>query len=220
FLAAVGAQADTDLTDGVQGLGSALTAIDVTGVRERLAGFDLVGVVPYEQTGARLLGLRGITSIAGRDQGMDTHQLLAIDGNLERLVGLVDPAAAAEPGAGACGGLGWVVLALGGRLVSGTQMLGDRVALQTLATAADLVVTGCTSFDFATRGGGAVTAVARAAEEAMTPCLAIAGEVLIGSREMRTMGIEAAYPVPGVGGGDPRGAVTEAASRVARSWSW
>ncbi|MFX4272688.1 glycerate kinase [Propionibacteriaceae bacterium Y1685] len=220
FLAALGAAADADLTKGVRGLGRSLGAVDISAVAERLAGVDLVGIVPYEQTGAHLLGLRGITSILGREQGMDTHQMLATDGNLERLVGLIDPAPAALPGAGACGGLGYAVLALGGRLVTGTEHLGARVEVAGLAAAADLAVTGCTSFDFATRGGGAVATIAHAAEQAMTPCIAVAGEVLIGSREMRTMGIEAAYPAPGTGGPDPRSALTDAARRVARSWSW
>ena len=57
------------------------------------------------------------------------------------------------------------------------------------------MVTGCTVFDFANRGGGVVAAAAARAVELLSPCVVVAGEVLIGSREMRTMGIEAAYAV-------------------------
>ena len=56
-------------------------------------------------------------------------------------------------------------------------------------------MTGCSEFDFAARGGGVVKAVAAAAGRALSPCIAIAGRVVIGSREMRTMGIDAAYAV-------------------------
>ena len=89
----------------------------------------------------------------------------------------------------------------------------------------DLVVTGCSVFDFASRGGGVVAAMAEAAAAALAPCIVIAGEVLIGSREMRTMGIEAAYPVRESLPDDPQGEVNDeelamTARRVARSWSW
>jgi glycerate kinase len=67
--------------------------------------------------------------------------------------------------------------------------------------------------------------MAGAAAAALSPCIVIAGEVVIGSREMRTMGIEAGYAVrestldePGGNVGSEELAAT--AQRVARSWSW
>ena len=78
------------------------------------------------------------------------------------------------------------MLALGGRLTS-----GPRLALESLGASAakrpDLVVTGCSVLDFARRGGGVLADVARVAAEALCPCIAFAGEVLIGSRELRTL---------------------------------
>ena len=131
----------------------------------------------------------------------------------------------AASGAGACGGLGFAVLALGGALSTGPALAlasaGGRAALRDV----DLVVTGCSVFDFASRGGGVVAAMAEAAAAALSPCIVIAGEVLIGSREMRTMGIEAAYAVRestlDERGGNVRSEELAAtARRVARSWSW
>ena len=87
------------------------------------------------------------------------------------------------------------MLALGGALSTGPALAlaspNGRAALRDL----DLMVTGCSVFDFASRGGGVVAAMAEAASHSLSPCIVIAGEVLIGSREMRTMGIEAAYAV-------------------------
>ena len=87
-------------------------------------------------------------------------------------------------------------------------------------------MSGCGVFDFATRGGGVVAAAAEVAAAHLAPCVVIAGEVLIGAREMRTMGIEAAYPirtstldVP-TGGDLTADEVARAAVRVARSWRW
>lgn len=220
FLQALGARADTDLAAGVAGLGS-VGQVDVAPVRNLLAGASLVGVVPDSERKSHLLGLRGITSIAGREAGVETEKMLAADAALEQFVGLVDPDPAAEAGAGACGGLGWAVRALGGSVMTGPEFLMDRCGLDTLARQADLVVTTCTSYDFATRGGGVVKSVAELAEDALRPCVVLAGEVLIGSREMRSMGVEAAYPVlTGSGEADPAAALRSVAARIARSWSW
>ena len=220
LLAALGATADADLTAGVAGLGD-VTRLDLSAVVELVGDTELVGVVPADQLSQPLLGLRGITSLRGRDAGTPPELMLRTDAALEQFAGLVDAAAAQQPGAGACGGLGFVVLALGGRLTTGPALAFESVDLRGV----DLVVTGCSVFDFANRGGGVVAAAAEAAARVLAPCLVVAGEVLIGSREMRTMGIEAAYAVRESSLDEPLGAVTESelaatAARVARSWRW
>ncbi len=208
FLAALGATADGPLTAGVAGLGQ-LSRVGLDLVKERLAGTELVGVVPLDQLNPPLLGLRGITSLR-RQVGTSPELMLRTDAALEQFSGLVDAGAARQPGAGACGGLGFAVLALGGRLTTGAALALASVSL----SGVDLVVTGCTSFDFAARGGGVVAAVASAAGAALSPCIVVAEEVFVGAREMRTMGIDAAYAV------GPAGDLAATARRVARSWSW
>ncbi len=225
LLAGLGATADVDLTGGVAGLAS-ITRIDIEAVRRLLGSAALVGVVPANQLSQPLLGLRGITSLRGRAAGLDPAQLLATDGALEQLARLVGEPAARLAGAGAGGGVGFAVLALGGRLTSGPALAFQSAGSAASVRAADLLVTGCSVFDFATRGGGVVAEAARVAAEALRPCIVVAGEVLIGGREMRTMGIEAAYPVGTsstdrpVGGDVTAEQLAAVASRVARSWQW
>jgi glycerate kinase len=186
-----------------------------------LAGIELIGVVPADQRGQSLLGLRGITSLAGRAAGIDTAMLLETDSALAAFARVAAGPTADQAGAGACGGLGFAVLALGGHLES-----GPGVSFAALSGARfDLVVTGCPAFDFARRGGGVVQAAAEFATSVLSPCIVLAGEVVIGSREMRTMGIEAAYGAHESSLDQPAGVLTPAelaalASRVARSWSW
>jgi len=216
LLAGLGATASGDLDHGVQGL-AGLQELDLDAARRALSGVELVGVVPEDQLRAALVGLRGITSLAGRAAGTPTDDMLAIDAALDHFAALAAPDLRNAPGGGACGGLGFALLALGGRLTTGTEI---GLAATTF-TGVDLVVTGCSEFDFAARGGGVVKAVAAAAGRALSPCIAIAGRVVIGAREMRTMGIDAAYAVRDA---HPSGADAEAvaatARRVARSWSW
>ena len=194
-----------DVHDGGAGFRAAVGA--------GLDGVDLVGVVPEAERRQLLLGLRGITSLRGRANGEEPARLLAVDATLAALAdswGAID-----QPGAGACGGVGLAVLALGGRLATGPE-----VTLAGIAGPADLLVTGCSSYDFASGGGGVVSSAARLAAELLCPCVVVAGEVLIGGREMRTMGIEAAYGLENGLDHVTEAALRALAERVGRSWRW
>jgi glycerate kinase len=225
LLAALGAtSAGAELTGGVRGL-AGLSAVDLTAARHLLAGVELIGVVPAAEREAQLLGFRGITSRRGRSVDTDAALLLSTDAALQRYTELADATAdapgAGTAGAGACGGLGWAVLAVGGRLVSGPDL-----CLAEAGRAYDLVVTGCGVFDFASRGGGVVAAAAELAAECLAPCIVVAGEVLIGGREMRTLGIEAAYAIRQstldrpTGGDLSEPELVATVTRVSRSWRW
>jgi len=220
LLAGLGATADRPLDHGAPAL-SDVGVVDLSPALAALGATELIGVVPHRELDQQLLGLRGVTSLRGRSASLDPGLLLRIDAALDGFAHLVSAEHAAEAGAGACGGLGFAVLALGGLLTTGPD-----VALASVEHAGDLMVTGCTVFDFATRGGGVVAAVADAAAGTLSPCIVLAGEVLIGGREMRTMGIEAAYAVHEASGDLMNAAaVNEAelaalARRVARSWTW
>jgi glycerate kinase len=224
LLAALGAVGDRPLDEGVDGL-VGLGQLDLAQARVRLGETQLVGVVPAAERDQLLLGLRGITARDGRAAGMELELLLRTDATLEAFARLAAGSQATVGGAGACGGLGFAVLALGGRLSTGPALALSSPAGRAALRGLDLLVTGCAAFDFASRGGGVVAAMAEAASDSLSPCIVIAGEVLIGSREMRAMGIEAAYPVRESTLDQPRDEVTEeelaaTARRVARSWSW
>jgi glycerate 2-kinase len=224
LLAALGAVADRPLDQGVEGL-NGLSQLDLAPARGLLGEAELVGVVPAAQLDQPLLGLRGITARVGQEANVPPELMLQTDATLENFAGLASSTHSTTPGAGASGGLGFAVLALGGRLSTGPALALASSQAKTGLRSVDLVVTGCSVFDFASRGGGVVAAMAEAASAAVSPCIVIAGEVVIGSREMRTMGIEAAYAVRESVLDDPRGNVSAEelamkAARVARSWTW
>lgn len=224
LLAALGAVGDRPLDEGVDGL-VGLSQLDFAQARARLGETQLVGVVPTAERDQLLLGLRGITARAGRESGVQPELMLRTDAALEAFARLAAGSQATVRGAGACGGLGFGVLALGGRLSTGPALALSSPSGRAALRGPDLMVTGCSAFDFASRGGGVVSAMAEAASHSLSPCIVIAGEVLIGSREMRAMGIEAAYAVRESALELPSGDVSEeelaaTARRVARSWSW
>lgn len=224
LLAGLGAVGDRPLDGGVEAL-DGITQLDLAPARALLRRIELVGVVPAAELDQSLLGLRGMTARAGRETSVEPELLLHTDTTVESFARLASGIHAAAPGAGACGGLGFAVLALGGRLTTGPAIVLASSDAMSALPGVDLVITGCSIFDFASRGGGVVAAMAEAASTVLSPCILIAGEVVTGSREMRTMGIEAAYAVRESALDDPRRAVEEeelaaTARRVARSWTW
>jgi glycerate kinase len=225
LLARLGAEADAALDEGVVSL-AGVSRLDLSRALRRTDGIDLVGIVGSDQIAQPLLGLRGITSMRSREPGADRARLLDTDTALGNFARLAAPEMVERPGAGACGGLGFAILALGGRLMTGPQYAFESDAVHRAVQSTDLVVTGCTVFDFARRGGGVVAEAARIGIEQLCPCIAVAAEVLIGGREMRTMGIESAYPIREPSLDSPHGGdVSEAelmatARRIGRSWRW
>jgi glycerate kinase len=202
---------------GLDGLGE----VDLEPGRRRLSGITLVGARDSEST---LTGLFGTTKADGPDKAIPDARLPHVDAVLEQLAAATDRRRSAAKGAGAGGGLGFAVLLLGGTLRPGFEVVADAVELHARARLADLVVTGEGAFDFSTRSGTVPYGIASVAAEAIRPCIAVAGQVLVGSREMRALGVESAYAVEDLVGEeraalDPAGSLVELAARVARTWS-
>ncbi|GAB3623465.1 glycerate kinase [Mariniluteicoccus endophyticus] len=202
------------------GLGAEVTRgdggarVDLSRARDLVGDTELVGVVAAGGLERHLLGLRGITAVRGRETGEDPATMLATDSALEAFTMAVGRTP--EPGDGAAGGTAYAITALGGRLVEGPAECVRRLELPATARVADLVITGTTSFDFGSRGGGVVREVADVAQAALTPCIVLAERVLIAGREMRTMGVESAYAAEGPGAAE----LEALAARVARTWRW
>jgi glycerate kinase len=167
------------------------------------------------------------------------QQLDSALGRLTEVVGRVDPPVGnlpdlltgkqrrrdREAGAGAAGGLGYGLLLLGGRRVSGVQAVLDAVGFEALVQAADLVVTGEGAFDWQSLRGKVVAGVAQAALVHATPVVVIAGQALVGRRDTMELGISGIYAVAEdlgqVAGAlaDPAGTLSARTARVARTWS-
>ncbi|MBF4160533.1 glycerate kinase family protein [Nocardioides acrostichi] len=220
LLAALGATSDVALDAGPLALAE-LTTLDLAPARALVAG---TRIVVASDVDSPLAGLFGATKTFGPQKGLPEDRLAAVDGLLEDFAAVADRRLALAKGAGAAGGLGYALMLLGGERRPGIGLVSDAVGLAERARAADVVLTGEGAFDFSSRSGKVPYGVAETAAEALRPCVALAGRVLVGSREMRALGVEAAYSMVELVGeeralGQPAEALADLAERVARTWS-
>jgi glycerate kinase len=222
MLAALGAKANPDeaLVGGPHSL-ELLDRVELGGIEERLDGIELIFASDVDNP---LLGLRGVANVFGASRGMTDGREHYVDAQLTRFADCTDRRLAEARGAGAGGGLGFGFLLAGGSQVDGVGLVAEAVGLEELARDADLVVTGEGAFDFQSRSGKVPYGVAQIAMRAVRPCVAVAGQVLVGAREMRALGIESAYSLVDLVGeqaafGDPVTSLSVLAERVARTWS-
>ena len=191
----------------------------------RLAGVELVAASDVDSP---LLGLHGASAMFGPQKGASREDVALLDGALagwadalERHLGV---AVRDQPGAGAAGGLGAALLALGARRSPGLGLVEQVVGLAERVACADLVVTGEGTYDASSLSGKVVAGVASLAAAQAVPCLVLAGAVRVGRRELGAAGIAAAYSLVdrvGVQAALTRPATELAAlaTRVARQWS-
>jgi glycerate kinase len=191
----------------------------------RLAGVELVAATDVDSP---LLGLHGASATFGPQKGASREDVALLDGALTRWADVLEAHLGVHvrdlPGAGAAGGLGAALLALGARREPGIELVQGLVGLPGRVAQADLVVTGEGTFDFSSLSGKVVSGVAALAAEHAVPCVVLAGAVRVGRREAGAAGIEATYSLVETVGVEaaltrPAAELAALASRVARQWS-
>ncbi|HET7529817.1 MAG TPA: glycerate kinase [Mycobacteriales bacterium] len=219
--AALGARADGELAAG----GAPL--LDLRDLRAPDAGVDLVVATDVDNP---LLGPQGASAVFGPQKGADRAAVLDLDDALRRWADLVElatgrPGIRDAPGAGAAGGLGFGLLALGASRAGGFALVAEATGLPERVAAADLVVAGEGAVDATSLRGKAAIGVAGLAQRVAVPCIVVAGRVEVGRRDAAAAGIDAAYSVTDITG-SPAAAlaagaegVAAAAAAAARAWS-
>ncbi|HEY8472522.1 MAG TPA: glycerate kinase [Natronosporangium sp.] len=183
MLAAVGAVALDDAGRAVPYGGAGLLGA------ARLAGTPAlrqVRLVAATDVDNPLLGPHGASAVFGPQKGASEQDVGLLDAALARFAEILvrdlpgcPPDLATLPGAGAAGGLGAALLALGGQRRSGIGLVRELTGLDQALATADLVVTGEGSFDAQSLRGKVVAGVAAAAAERGIPCLVAAGRVAV-----------------------------------------
>ena len=188
-------------TDGGRGMIDALgagarstTSGGISTGRGLLAGIELIAATDVEHP---LLGPMGAARVFGPQKGADPDTVLALERRLTEWAAELDAAAGRaisdEPGAGAAGGLGAALLALGGSRASGATVIAEHTRLADDVAAAELVITGEGRFDDQSLHGKVVSALA--GEARGTPVLVLAGQVTLDDAALRDAGIAGAYAI-------------------------
>jgi glycerate kinase len=170
-------------TDGGLGALEALEGLGGLGSAEVLVACDVV--TPYLEAAPAFAPQKGaspaqVTVLLQRLQGLADHycERFGVD-------------VASMPGTGAAGGLAGGLAALGGKLVSGLDLVASRVGLDQRIVAAGLVMTGEGCLDASSWSGKVVGGVVRRALEQKVAVVVVAGSVAPGG-----------LPVPGELEGD------------------
>lgn len=149
-------------TDGGAGMLGALGGID--DAARSLAGVEIVAATDVDNP---LNGPMGAAAVFAPQKGADQRTVEILADRLARAGAGLDRFAGRtvtdEPGAGAAGGIGAALLALGARRASGADLLAEITGLHGALAGADVVITGEGRLDEQTPRGKVVARVAAAA---------------------------------------------------------
>jgi glycerate 2-kinase len=155
-------------------LGGTATVDGGAGLLELFGGFPVPVTVACDVR-SPLLGPRGAARAYGPQKGADATAVAELEARLAARADLAPYASL--PGAGAGGGLGAALAALGGELVEGAALVLDLIGFAGRLAGADLVVTGEGTVDTTTFEGKAPAAVLGAAGSAGVRCVVFGGVV-------------------------------------------
>jgi glycerate kinase len=150
--------------------------VDVAGLDRRLERCDVTLLTDVD---APLCGPRGATAVFGPRKGVASEDIATFDEVLSRFAGHVESVlgrhVATASGAGAAGGLGFALQALGATYRSGAEAVADLVGLDAALQGADWIITGEGRSDAQTLAGKAPLVVARLGRGAGIPVTLISG---------------------------------------------
>ncbi|WP_026208406.1 glycerate kinase family protein [Catelliglobosispora koreensis] len=189
-------------------------------------GVEIIGASDVDSP---LTGPSGASAVYGPQKGATPQDVELLDAALanwatvlERDLPTCPPKLAELPGGGAAGGLGAAILAIGGRIVSGIDLIRDLTGLDGAIAGAGVVITGEGSFDYQSLRGKVIAGVAAAARDEGIPCVVLAGRVTTGRREQGAAGVTEAHSLTDHFGSteqamaEPARGLRELAERVAR----
>ena len=206
---------DCDIAPGLAGL-EHVTSIDLAPALRALNGARVVVLSDVENP---LVGRRGALAVFGGQKGLPADDAEALSRYDSWMVGygrLLDAAIARArargllrtpegartfgsvlgvPGAGAAGGLGTALLALGAELRSGVETVLDLVGFDERVRDADLVITGEGNMDEQSAAGKAPVGVARRAKRYGKPVVAVVGGRAVNLDAVYEQGIDLVLPI-------------------------
>jgi glycerate kinase len=171
--------------------------LDLAGLDPGLRDVEIVVACDVDNP---LFGSRGAAAVYAPQKGASPQDVSVLDTALHRWADAVAATTgtdwAAEPGAGAAGGVGFAALAvLDGVLRPGIQIVLDLVGFAEHLADCRLVITGEGTLDEQTLAGKAPAGVSAAARAAGVPVVVVAGRSTLTPADLAGAGIDAVYPL-------------------------
>ena len=139
-----------------------------------------------------LLGAGGARAFMAQ-KGVEAGDALMLEAGLGRWAEAVETTIGMperdRPGAGAAGGIGFALAALGATLESGAEVVLDLVGIDARLADVDLVVTGEGRLDEQTATGKLIAAVARRCAKASVPLWVVCGQCEDAASAAETLGL-------------------------------
>ena len=181
FLTALGALFFDERGNAVEPRGKNLQKVAVADFTELDPVLKHVSITVLSDVDNPLLGTRGATRVYGLQKGATQDAIEQLEAGMENFSEIVEKALdgtwSKMPGAGAAGGMGFALLALGARLTSGAKYLADVVALRETIQTADVVLTGEGQSDAQTAYGKLPGLVGAIAAECGVPAFLLSGSL-------------------------------------------
>ncbi|MFC7878969.1 glycerate kinase [Isoptericola sp. NPDC057391] len=204
MLAALGARLASgagDLADGGGHLHE-LTDVDLAGLHPALADTEIVLASDVDNP---LLGEQGAAAVYGPQKGADAATVAELELGLATWVDVLATVGvtgargyAAEPGAGAAGGVGFACLLLGAERRPGVEEVLALTGFADRLAGVDLVVTGEGSLDLQSLHGKTPVGVAAAAAAAGVPTVAVCGRTALSRETAAAAGLGAVHALTDV----------------------
>ncbi|MBC9957585.1 glycerate kinase [Yimella sp. cx-51] len=228
--------------DGGRGLVATLAgSADEQGLQNAARRLEGVRVTAVVATDRQLLGFHGACYSAVEEAGITKESAQVAEQRMGEWLDVVRAALPAkrdllqgkdirperQPGAGAAGGLGFILGALGAHLAPGPSYVARATDLAGHVASAQLVVTATGVFDWRVLEHSVPAEVTGIAAHSATPVVVLADEVHVGRREQMSLGLQGAYSIQ-QSGWNRRGEVdaaelsaglTSLAARVAGTWT-
>lgn len=172
-----------------------LYQIDMAGLDSRLLGVQVDVAADVDNP---LCGPRGASAVFGPQKGASPEQVASLDAALQSMANVVAATLGQDfsqvPGVGAAGGLGFAAKAfLRAGFRPGIELVAELSGLTEAVQGADLVITGEGRLDAQSLHGKTPVGVARVAQAAGVPVIALAGSLGEGYQRMYPVGIDAAF---------------------------
>jgi len=210
--------------------GAALASLARIDAANRFSALDDCEILVACDVTNPLCGPNGASHVYGPQKGADTESVELLDAALRHFANVVRDRLGVEiadlPGAGAAGGLGAGLVAFArGSLRPGVDLVADACHLAERIAGADLVITGEGKLDGQSIHGKTPIGVARIAQRAGKPVVAVAGALGDGYEAAYECGIDTVYALctetiaPDFAMTHAAELLAEAGERIGQTWT-